>query len=152
MAQTMTRNWVMPMDSPGCRRSYGSIASGVLARRVTGERGLCVGTGGRAGRVEGGDVLAPQGHRVRLGTIVLAASLQFDFKIPTSSCSNWPCPPGSPRCVLSPSAQAPPHQSMAKIGIRTLAAKKPIGVPLWKPIGFQRLMTHAYAASAGRCR
>jgi hypothetical protein len=53
-----------------------------LVRLVTGERGLCAGTGGSVGRVEGGDVLAPQGHGMRLGTIVLAVSLQLDFTIP----------------------------------------------------------------------
>ncbi|KUO18122.1 hypothetical protein AQJ91_27430 [Streptomyces dysideae] len=49
---------------------------------MAGERGLCAGTGGRVGRVEGGDVLALQGHRMRLGPIVLAASLPLGLTIP----------------------------------------------------------------------
>lgn len=89
---------------------------------MTGERGLCAGTGGRAGRVEGGDVLAPQGQRMRLGPIVLAASLQLDFTIPDF--------------LILELALASWQSAVRPLSERTSAC----------------LMTHAHAASASRCR
>lgn len=70
------------IGQPRMPRSYRSFASGVSVRRVAGSAGSVPGPVAGFGRVEGGDVLAPQGHRMRLGTIVLAASLQLGFTIP----------------------------------------------------------------------